>query len=222
MNTEKKNRIMIIDDHPIIHDGLRTLLAVEPDLEVTDSAMSSSEAMKLLSRSLPDIAIIDLSLGDSDGTSLIKQIHADYEELPILVYTMSEERLYAERAGAAGARGYVMKTSSPKELRQAIRSVLNGEYWFKPDILKRIRERGGSSTYRNNNNILDVLSDREMDTFNLLGQGLNSAEIGKRLGISSNTVDTHRINIKNKLNLPSGRALIELAHDVVRYGKGIE
>lgn len=217
MKDKMKRKIMIIDDHPIIHDGLRTLLSTEPDLQVADSAMSSSEAMKLLARSVPDLAIIDLSLGDTDGTTLIKQIHMDYEQLPILVYTMSEERLYAERVANAGAQGYVMKTSSPKELKKAIRAVLDGKPFFNPDILERIRQKR-SGAENNTNSLLDVLSDREMSIFNLLGQGLNSAEIGARLNISPNTVDTHRINMKNKLALPSGRALIELAHDVIRNG----
>lgn len=216
-----KRKIMIIDDHPIIHDGLRTLLSTEPDLQVADSAMSSSEAMKLLARSVPDLAIIDLSLGDTDGTTLIKQIHMDYEQLPILVYTMSEERLYAERVANIGAGGYVMKTSSPKELKRAIRTVLDGKLFFNPDILKRIKQKNCGEK-ESNHSLLDILSDREMGVFNLLGQGLNSTEIASRLGISSNTVDTHRINMKNKLNLPSGRALIDLAYDVIRHGEGIE
>ncbi|HSG05983.1 MAG TPA: response regulator transcription factor [Nitrospiria bacterium] len=212
---------MIIDDHPIIHDGLRTLLSVEPDLEVVDSAMSSSEALKLLARSVPDLAIIDLSLGDSAGTLLIKQIHQLYKNLPILVYTMSEERLYAERVAIAGARGYVMKTSSPKELRLAIRAALEGNLFFNPDILERIRQKSRGEE-NHDHSLLDELSDREMSIFHLLGQGLNSADIGEKLGISSNTVDTHRINMKNKLGLPNGRALLELAHDVIRNGMSID
>lgn len=214
-----KHRIMIIDDHPIIHDGLTMLLSNEPDMEIFGIASSSSEAMQMLKeRGLPDMAMVDLSMGDSDGTYLIQRIHSTYPKLKMLVYTMSEERLFAERTAMAGARGYAMKTTRPDILKQNIRSILAGEEVFHPDIQARIdRKRAGRASGQHS--LLDRLSNREMDVFKLLGDGLDSAGIGKKLKISRNTVDTHRINIKNKLELPNGKALERLAYDTIQQQK---
>ena len=211
--TDTVYSILIIDDHPIIHDGLRTLLTNEPDMEVLDIAASSSEAMEKLEHMTPDLAIVDLSLGDSDGTYLIQRIHTTYPSLKMLVYTMSEERLFAERTAMAGARGYCMKTTPPKELKKAIRAVIAGESCFHPDIQERIDKKTASGSKEQD--MLDTLSNREMDIFKLLGEGLDSVKIGNKLNISRNTVDTHRINIKNKLDLPNGKALERLAYEVI-------
>lgn len=213
-----KHAIMIIDDHPIIHDGLKILLSAEPDMKIFGIAASATEAMDMLAKGLPDLAIVDLSMGDADGTYLIQRIHATYPKLNILVYTMSEERLFAERTAMAGARGYVMKTTRPDKLKQAIRTVLAGELCFTPDIQERI-ERKQNGRAAGASSLLDTLSNREMDIFKLLGDGLDSIDIGKKLNISRNTVDTHRINIKNKLDLPNGKALERLAFEVIQQNK---
>lgn len=212
------NSIMIIDDHPIIHDGLKLILSPEPDMEIFGVAASATEAMEKLKDGLPDLAIIDLSMGDADGTYLIQRIHTTYPKLKILVYTMSEERLFAERTAMAGARGYVMKTSSPALLKQAIRKILADELCFTPDIQERI-ERKMNGRASGSHSLLDTLSNREMDIFKLLGEGYDSVEIGNKLNISRNTVDTHRINIKNKLDLPNGRALERLAFEIIQQKK---
>ncbi len=214
----QKHSIMIIDDHPIIHDGLSVLLSSEPDMEVAGIAASATEAMEQLEKRLPDLAIVDLSMGDSDGTYLIQRIHAAYPKLKMLVYTMSEERLFAERTAMAGARGYVMKTTRPALLKEAIRSVLAGNTCFHPDIQARI-DRKLNGRPPGAHTLLDRLSNREMDIFKLLGEGLDSTAIGKKLKISRNTVDTHRINIKNKLEQPSGKALERMAYDTIRLKK---
>jgi len=207
-------KILIIDDHPIIHDGLRTLLAGEDDLEIIGAAASAKEALTLLKRDNPDLAIVDLSLEDSDGTYLIQKIHGLHPRLKLLVYSMSEEKLFAERVASAGASGYVMKTSSPASLKEALRSVLRGGMFFSTDIKKRIRMQQSGRSYAPKS-ALALLSNREMDIFRLVGQGMSSALIGEKLNISRNTVDTHRINIKNKLNLSSGKELEQLAYKMV-------
>ena len=216
--TKERHSIMIIDDHPIIHDGLKILLSNEPDMEVSAAATSASEALDVLECGLPDLAIVDLSMGDSDGLYLIQRIHAVYPGLKMIVYTMSEERLFAKRAALAGARGYIMKTSPPPLLIKSLRDVLAGKLSFAPDILKRIEQSGGIGTAGSYSQ-LDTLSNREMDIFKLLGEGLDSIGISEKLNISRNTVDTHRINIKNKLNLPSGKALERLAYETIQQGK---
>lgn len=208
-----KHSIMIIDDHPIIHDGLRFLFENDPELEIWGDAYGATEAMDMLEKGMPDLALIDLSMGDSDGTYLIQRIHAAYPRLKIMVYTMSEERLFAERTATAGAIGYVMKTTPPPELKECIRSVLAGNLCFAPDIQERI-EKTRSRPDSTLQTLLDNLSNREMDVFRLLGEGLDSVAIGEKLNISRNTADTHRINIKNKLGQPNGKALERLAFEV--------
>lgn len=210
--------IMVIDDHPIIHDGLKTLLSAESDLEIIATASSVDEALDKLREKLPDIAIIDLSLGDTDGTFLIQQVKKMYPQLLVLVYTMSEEKLFAERTAAVGANGYVMKTSPPASLKDAIRTILSGELYFTPESKRRILRKnlGQDNSPRN---LIDTLSNREMDIFNLIGEGLDTITISEHLNISRNTVDTHRINIKNKLELPNGKALDRLAYEVIKKGK---
>ena len=210
--------IIIIDDHPIIHDGLKTLLESEESLSIEATASSAAEAMGLLSQIKPDLAIIDLSLADSDGTYLIQKIHNNYPKIRILVYSMSEEKLFGERVATAGARGYVMKTSGAATLKEAIYALLDGEIFFSAKIKERIlqKEIGRSSGAQT---MLDDLSNREMDVFKLVGQGLDTAMIGTKLDISRNTVDTHRINIKNKLELENGKALDRFAYEVITQGK---
>ncbi|MDF7824857.1 response regulator transcription factor [Pontiellaceae bacterium B12227] len=213
-----RHKIMIIDDHPIIHDGLKTLLTSEADLEISSTASSSEEALQTIQKSIPDIAIIDLSLGATDGTILIMQLKKSYPELRILVYTMSEEKLFADRTAAAGADGYVMKTSPPVVLKKAIRTILSGDIYFSPETKRRILKKK-SGQNESPRTPLDILSNREMDIFKLIGQGLDTISISSRLAISRNTVDTHRINIKNKMELPNGKALDRLAYEVIQKGK---
>lgn len=210
--------IMVIDDHPIIHDGLKTLLASEENLSIDAMATSASEAVKLLGTMQPDLAIVDLSLGDSDGAYLIQKIHHKFPRVRILVYTMSEERLFGERVASAGASGYVMKTSDPTILKKAIHTILAGGIYFSPEVKKRVLDK---EIGRNNSpkTLLENLSNREIDVFKLIGQGLDTVGIGGKLKISRNTVDTHRINIKNKLNLDNGKALDRMAYEVIKTGE---
>jgi len=209
---------MIVDDHPIIHDALKALLASEKNLSIDAMATSATEAMKVLKTATPDLIILDLSLGDSDGTYLIQKIHTRYTKIPVLVYSMSEEKLFGERVAEAGAQGNVMKTSKPSVLREAIYSILDGALFFSPEITRRIHLKDAGRPVAPAS-ALDLLSNREMDIFKLIGEGLNSATISTRLKISKNTVDTHRINIRNKLALPNGKALDRLAYEVIMQGK---
>ncbi len=210
--------IIIIDDHPLIHSGLKTLLATEKNIAIAASCLTGADALRRLEHEVFDLAIIDLSLSDSDGTYLVQRINAKHPELRIIVYSMSEERVYAERVALAGASGYVMKTAEPSILKRAIQAVLEGHVFFEEKIRKRLSQRGdGKPTAPKS--VLDNLSNREMDVFQLIGQGLNTVNIGNKLGISRNTVDTHRINIKTKLGLPSGKALDRLAYETVMLGK---
>lgn len=210
--------LMLVDDHPIIHTALKTLLASEKSLSVQACATSAAEAMETLKTMDPDLIIVDLSLGDSDGTYLIQKIHNQHPRIRILVYTMSEEQLYGERVASAGAQGYVMKTSRPSILKKAIYSILDGDLFFSSESQSRLLKRQAGRPVAPQS-ALDNLSNREMDIFRLVGEGLNTLHISDKLSISKNTVDTHRINIRKKLELPNGKALDRLAYEVILQGR---
>ena len=216
-----KYSILVIDDHPIIHDGLKTLFATEPDLEIVAAATTSNEAMTQLQTLHPDLVICDLSLSDTDGTYLIQKIHSKYPKLRILVYTMSEETLFAERTVDAGARGFVMKTNPPAILKEAVRSVIAGKLYFSHQLEDQ-RHKKAAGRCKGQESLLNRLSNREMDIFRLIGEGVDTASISKKLSICRNTVDTHRINIKNKLELKNGKALDHTAFEVITQGKPLE
>jgi DNA-binding NarL/FixJ family response regulator len=210
--------IMVVDDHPIIHSAIEGLLASEEKISVDATAHSAAEAMEILAVSQPDLIILDLSLGDSDGTYLLQKIHSRYPKIRILVYTISEEMLLGERAARAGAMGYVMKTSAPEVLKEAIHAICNGQLFFSDEIKNRIRKKKAARPIPPLS-ALDYLSNREMDIFKLIGEGLNTLHISDRLSISKNTVDTHRINIRKKLELPNGKALDRMAYEVIIRGR---
>ncbi len=209
---------MLVDDHPIIHAGLRTLLSSETGLSITYSANSAKEAMAILETTQPCLLILDLSLGDSDGCYLIQNIHQRYPKLCILVYSMSEERIFGERAAQAGARGYVMKSSNPSIFKEAIYTLLDGGLFFSDSIMQRVFSKDSGSIHPTKST-LDDLSNREIDVFKLIGEGLDTVHIGKKFNISKNTVDTHRINIKKKLGLSNGKALDRMAYEIIIQGK---
>lgn len=209
---------MVVDDHPIIHDGLKTLLATDSNIEICCTASSAEEAIKQLDAVDAHMAIVDLSLGDMDGTYLIPELKKISPAVKILVYTMSEEKLFAERTASAGADGYVMKTSPPGSLKEAIQTLMDGELYFSPETARRIK-RKRTGHFEAPRTLIDSLSNRELDIFKLIGEGLDSISIGERLHISKNTVDTHRINIKNKLELPNSKAVERLAYEVIQQGK---
>lgn len=210
--------LMIVDDHPIIHSALAALLAAERTLSLDTMVSSAAEALDELESCSPDLIIVDLSLGDSDGTYLIQKIHNRYPKMRVLVYTMSEESLYGERVATAGARGYVMKTSDPSCLKNAIYSILDGELYFSGTTQARLQKRKAGRPIPQLS-ALDNLSNREMDIFRLVGEGFDSRNIGEKLKISKNTVDTHRINIRKKLELRNGKALDRLAYEVIMQGR---
>lgn len=213
-----KHSIIVIDDHPIIHNGLKTLLETEEDMSIIACTKTASEAMTLIETLSPELAIVDLSLGDSDGTYLIQRISSKFPNLRILVYSMSEEQLFAERVATAGANGYVMKTSAPSMLKHAIRSIMEGELFFSSEVQNMLLKKQDGKNI-GPKTLLNNLSNREMDIFKLIGQGVDTVNISSKLNIKRNTVDTHRINIKNKLNLESGKALDRMAYDVIKRGK---
>jgi DNA-binding NarL/FixJ family response regulator len=209
------HRILILDDHPIMREGLAQLLAREPDLHVCGEAHDARSALERIARSVPDLLLADLSLPDRNGLELIKDLHLQYPDLRILVLSMHDELLYAERVLRAGGRGYIMKQEGGRKLLQAIRRVLEGHIYVSDRIAERILrifagDRPGGAAA----SPVDRLTDRELEVFQLIGQGLSTQTIASRLNVSVKTVEVHRVNIKSKLQLS---ALPELVHLAVRW-----
>ncbi len=204
-------RVMIVDDHPLLRDGLKQLINIEKDMKVCAEAANARDAMALLKQDKPDILLVDLTLEDIGGLELIKQIKETYGELPILVLSMHNEALYAERALRAGARGYVMKREGTDKLIHAIRTILRGEVFVSDKMASRMLGKfvgGNPDTLRS---LQDRLSDRELEVFELIGQGLSTRQIAQRLFVSIKTVESHREHIKTKLNLNNATELVQHA-----------
>jgi DNA-binding NarL/FixJ family response regulator len=206
-----KINILVVDDHPIVRERLAELITQEPDLHVCAEAEDSHEALKAVAALLPDLAIVDITLKDTYGIELIKQLKERYPKLPILVLSMHDESLYGERALRAGAMGYLTKQEATKKVVTAIRRILAGEIFVSDKLSATILRKvaGGAST--DGGSPLDVLSSRELEVFQLLGEGLGVRKIADNLFISVKTVEAHREHIKQKLNFKSSNELLRYA-----------
>jgi DNA-binding NarL/FixJ family response regulator len=203
--------ILIVDDHPMLRRGLRALIESEAGLSVCGEATSCAEALLSIEEKKPDLAIVDLGLEGSDGLELIREIAGRHPEIVTLVLSMHDESVYAERAFKAGARGYVTKEELDETILVAIQRVLEGKMHMSPKMEGRFAEKflGGGAT--ESGSPLDVLSDRELEVFRLIGRGESTRQIAECLGISVKTVESHRENLKGKLTLESGAALVRSA-----------
>lgn len=208
--TERK-RILVVDDHPLVRAGLMQLINQEPVLQVVAEAGSPREALAEIPRCQPDLVIVDITMKDGGGLELIKDIRALHGELPVLVVSMHDEMVYAERALRAGASGYIMKEESAVHLIGAIQRVLGGGVYLSEAMSGRLLRSVAGPKGRNAGSPLQTLTDRELEVFQLIGQGQTTEEIARRLSLSPKTVDVHRAHIKEKLQLKSGTALIHYA-----------
>jgi len=205
-----RKRILIVDDHPMMRQGLAQLINSEPDLAVVCEANDASQALGLVSREKLELVLVDISLPGRNGLELIKDIHTLAPDLLILVVSMHDETLYAERVLRAGGRGYVMKQEGGKKLMTAIRQILDGKIYVSEKMSARILEifsgrRGETASP------MEKLSDREFEVFQLIGQGKGTRDIADHLHLSVKTVEVHRANIKQKLNLNSATDLVRQA-----------
>lgn len=205
-----KQKILIVDDHPMMREGLAQLIDHEPDLAATSQAESASQALQVMAGALPDLLLLDISLPDKSGLELIKDVHTLHPELPILVVSMHDESIYAERVLRAGGRGYIMKQEGGKKLMLAIRQVLSGRIYVSEKISAKILENF-SGHRADSHSPVEKLSDREFEVFQLLGQGQGTRQIAKHLHLSIKTVEVHRANIRRKLELASGGELVRYA-----------
>lgn len=205
-----KFRIMVVDDHAVVREGLVALINRVPDLMVCCEADSKTSAAKLLQTEKPDLVVVDLILSDGDGLDLIKNVHVQNPDLPFLVISMQDEEIYAERCLKAGASGYIMKHSATDEFMNAIHAVLDGEIFISKKMNIRLLSRFADKVTVDRNGI-ESLTDRELQVYQMIGAGMNTREIAPKLGISPKTVATHRENLKLKLGLKDSRMLMQAA-----------
>ncbi len=206
-----KRKIFIVDDHPIVRKGLAQMINQETDLLVCGEADSAQNALESLKKSLPDLMIVDISLQGIDGIELIKIIKTRYDNLPVLVVSMHDESLFAERALRVGAKGYIMKQEAIEKMMEAIRKVLGGELYISEGVSSNIVKRFIEGKTEPNQSAIDVLSDRELEVFQLIGQGIGTRQIAENLNLSVKTVESYRAKIKEKLKLKNATELIKHA-----------
>lgn len=209
--TALKRRVLIVDDHPLMRQGLAQLISQQPDLAVCGEAEDVPEALRQASDLQPDVVIVDLSLRGSDGIELIRSLHLRYAQLPILVLSMHDEALYAERALKAGAWGYVMKQEATNQVLSAVRRVLAGEIHVSERVSSRIMQSMVGGSRSSKRSPIERLSDRELGVFRKIGHGAATREIAAELHLSVKTIETHCAHIKEKLRLQSQRELVQHA-----------
>ncbi len=209
-----KRRILIVDDHPLLRQGVAGLIDREPDLHVCGEAPGAADALQAVRSLRPDLALVDISLGGRSGLELIKDLKIQHESLPVLVLSMHDESLYAERVLRAGAQGYITKKAGGKALLKAIREVLDGRVFLSDQMSTKLLQNLGGKRPGRAVSPLELLTDREFEVFQLIGDGRSSRRIAETLHVSIKTVEAHRANIKAKLKLKAGT---DLVHYAVRW-----
>jgi DNA-binding NarL/FixJ family response regulator len=200
----RRAKVLLVEDHPVVRHGLASLINDEEDLVVCGESASVAETMPLVRKLKPDVVVIDLTLGDGDGLDLIKQIHESDPKLPLLVLSMHDEAVYAERALRAGALGYVMKKEATDRMMTGIRRVLAGELCVSERMAARmVKKLVNPDAEKSSDSPVEQLSEREFEVFRLIAQGVGPSEMARRLSVSVKTVETHRERIKEKLGLKS-------------------
>ncbi len=211
-----RRSVLIVDDHPVTRKGLAQLLDGEPDLAAVGQADDSIQALAALHRQPFDLVILDISLRGVSGIDLLKDLRIHWPKLPVLVFSMHDETLYAERALRVGARGYVMKQESPTQITTAIRRVLDGKLYVSDTINGRMLHKllGSGGTDGNTatvGNVIDLLSNRELEVFQFIGRGHGTRDIATEMHVSVKTIETYRAHIKEKLRLKTAPELIRFA-----------
>ncbi|MDX1641291.1 MAG: response regulator transcription factor [Balneolaceae bacterium] len=207
----ENKKIYIVDDHPLMRKGLVMTIEKEIGFEVCGQAESAEKALSEIINLKPDVAVVDISLPGMNGIELIKNVLHQQPDLKILVVSRHDEELYAERAIRAGAKGYLMKLEATEVLISAIRQIINGGIYLSEKIGTKLIMKMASGNAAKSDNPLDLLSDRELEVFELTGKGLSTKEIGEKLHISVKTVESHRANIKDKLQVDTANELMRHA-----------
>ena len=207
----KKAKVLIVDDHPVVREGLADLLNAQSDFTVCGEAGSSRKAMAAITETQPDLGVVDITLPGANGIELIKNIVAQWPNLPVLVLSSYDETLYAERALRAGAKGYVMKQEATETLTVALRRIRNGQIYVSPKLANKLMRKAINGNSPHENSPLDILTDRELETLELVGHGHSTRQIADDLGLSIKTIESHRAHLKEKLNLKTGAELVRFA-----------
>lgn len=202
-------RVFIVEDHPLMILGMSRAINDEPDLMVCGEADNEAQTLSDIGAAQPDVVVVDLTLNQGSGLSLIRNLRSLHPRLPILVVSMHEETLYADRVMRAGAKGYLMKTEAPAKLTAAIRGLLAGQVFLSEKMQSRLISPSVKGRQPIGSSPAEVLSDRELEVFELLGRGLATKEIAGQLRVSVGTIDTHRAEIKRKLGLETGTELLQ-------------
>ena len=206
-----KVKVLIVDDHPVVRFGLASLIAQEPDLDVRWQLDTAAQTIKQLNRELPDICIVDISLEDMSGLDLVKQIRRSHAKLPVLMLSMHDGAAYVERALRAGANGYVRKRDAAEVVVKAIRQVLKGRTYLGEGLAAEMVSRLIAAPQASSKTSVEALSDRQMEIFELIAQGLGTQEIAAKQHLSAKTVESYRDRIKLKLRLRSAAELRQYA-----------
>ena len=207
-----KRTVLVVDDHPIVREGLAQMINREPDLAVCGEAESMQRALQVMDVLRPNLLIVDISLDGPDGLDLLKHVRAQDPELAVLILSMHDESIYAERALRAGANGYIMKQEATDNVLTAVRRILNGEVYVSPRIANTMLQkfvRGSASDIKHTS--LDDLSDRELEVLRLIGVGHSTRQIAEELHLSVKTVESYQAHLKDKLGLKNSRELVQYA-----------
>ncbi|MDQ6630455.1 MAG: response regulator transcription factor [Verrucomicrobiota bacterium] len=209
-------RILLVDDHPLLRQGIAQLINQEKDLQICGEAENQHRALEMIATTRPDIVILDISLKGASGIELLKNIKIRYPKLIILILSMHDESVYAQRALRAGAAGYIMKQEATERVLIALRRVLKGEVYLSEELGAKMLNRlvGGRTSL--NGSPVEELSDRELEVFNLIGQGHGTRPIAEKLHLSVKTIESHRAHIKEKLNLKNAT---ELVHHAIQWAQ---
>jgi DNA-binding NarL/FixJ family response regulator len=217
-----KRKVFIVDDHPIIREGLAQMINREPDLAVCGDAQEMHEALQAIEVHKPHILIVDISLNGPDGLDLLKNIRSKDPSLPVLVLSMHDESIYAERVLRAGANGYIMKQEATERVLIALRRILNREIYVSDRVADKMLRRfvgSGRSTAAVKHSPLDALSDRELEVLHLIGEGHGTRQIAQELHLSIKTVESYQSHLKEKLSLKNSRKLMQYAIQAAMWEK---
>lgn len=211
MTKKSPSRILIIDDHPLLRQGIAAMINAESDFTVCGEVSDPREAVNAVQKTNPDAIILDLTLNGTSGIEVLKNIRVQYPKVAVLILSMHDETMYAPRALRAGASGYVMKQEAPDKVIAALRKVLAGQVAISSAMETKLLNRFSGKKDGALSSPIDLLSDRELEVFNLLGRGTSTAEIAEKLHLSVKTIESHRAHIKEKLNLENAAQLVRHA-----------
>ncbi len=214
----KKSRILVVDDHPMVREWLAQLINREADITVCGEASDADQTFKAIENLKPDMAIVDLTMKDSQGTELVRELGQRFKELPVLVLSMHDESLYAERAIRSGARGYITKQEAGDQIRKAIRAVLKGEIYISEALASKLIRTIATRPPDAPALPVDSLSERQLELLRLIGHGHSTAQIAEEMGLSVKTVEGYIARIKEKLGIATANELLQYA---IKFNKAV-